>query len=243
VNAPAALHSEDRQAADPPLTATTDLTAAGPELTTGPGLTASSYLPEGLAVLASSTWPAAEHAELPAIPGFIVSSFSPLAAAVAELCLLSYFGPRPADQDQGESTAIVLASGTGDIATAAAIASAVDEGRRVPPLLFFQSNPNAVVGYIAARWGLAGPVICTNPIGDILADAMLSATLLIEDAAATAVLVILADTDRDGADRGAAMLIGPASWQLAHPASGTASGPQADAARPGQAAKAGEPQR
>ena len=31
MNAPAALHSEDRQAADPPLTATTDLTAAGPE--------------------------------------------------------------------------------------------------------------------------------------------------------------------------------------------------------------------
>jgi hypothetical protein len=169
-------------------------------------------LPDGLTVLASSAWPVTEHADLPAIPGFIASSFSPLAAAVADLCLLSYFGSRPADHDRGERTAIVLASSTGDIGTAAAIASAVDERRRVPPLLFFQSNPNAVAGYIAARWGLAGPVVCTNPAGDSLADAMISATLLIEDAAATAVLIVLADVGLDGDPHGAALLVGPASW-------------------------------
>ena len=172
-------------------------------------------VPAGLVVLARSRWPGASVEELPAIAGFITSSFSPLAATLAELCLRSYFGPRPADPARAERTAIVLASTTGDIATAAAIASAVDEGRRVPPLLFFQSNPNAVAGHIAARWGLAGPVMCTIPAGDALADAIASAALLIEDDAATAALIIVAHTGGSGDVRGVALLIGPESWPAA----------------------------
>ena len=74
----------------------------------------------------------------------------------------------------------MLASTTGDIATAVAVAQAVDQGRSVPPLLFYQSNANAVVGYVAARWGLAGPVVCTIPASDGLTDALEVATLLIE---------------------------------------------------------------
>ena len=121
-----------------------------------------------LTVLARSQWPALPRTELPGIappgiPGFIISSFSPLAAELAQRCLRQYFGDPPADAERGGRTAIVLASTTGDIATAAAIASAVDQGRAVPPLLFYQSNPNAVAGHIAARWGLAGPVVCTIP--------------------------------------------------------------------------------
>jgi hypothetical protein len=177
----------------------------------------------GLVVLARSAWPAQPPgaqppAALPAVPGFIVSSFSPLAALLAELCLLRYFGRRPADPARGRQTAVVLASTTGDVATAAAVARAVDLGRPVPPLLFYQSNPNAVVGYIAARWGLEGPVTCTIPARRGLADAMDSAALLIEDAEAEAALVILADQGRPGggggipADSGAALLIGPARW-------------------------------
>jgi hypothetical protein len=149
---------------------------------------------------------------LPAVPGFIVSSFNPLAAHLAELCLLQYFGGAPADPARGRQTAVVLASSTGDVATAVAVARAVDQGRAVSPLLFYQSNPNAVAGHIAARWGLAGPVVCTVPAGRGLADAMESAALLIEGSEADAVLVVLADQGGPDGDRGVALLVGPAGW-------------------------------
>ena len=172
-------------------------------------------------VLARSAWPAEPPTALPAVPGFVLSSFSPLAEHLAELCLTQYFGSPPADPGRGRQTAVVLASTTGDIATAAAVARAVDQGRPVPPLLFYQSNPNAVVGHIATRWGLEGPVTCTIPARRGLADAMDSATLLIESAEAEAALVILADQGRPGGDggpptgdSGTALLIGPAWWPL-----------------------------
>jgi 3-oxoacyl-(acyl-carrier-protein) synthase len=175
----------------------------------GAGLDAS-----GLTVLARARWPDAAGGSLPGIPGFFVSSFSPLVAELAERCLRRYFGGRPADPDRGERTGVLLASVSGDIATAAAIAAAVDARRRVPPLLFFQSNPNAVVGHLTARWGLTGPVVCTSPPRDALADALRGAALLIEDGDAAAVLVIVAEQrpDHGAADHGAAMLVGPGSW-------------------------------
>jgi hypothetical protein len=176
----------------------------------------------GLVVLARSAWPAQPPAALPAVPGFIVSSFNPLAAHLAELCLLQYFGGPPADPARGGQTAIVLASATGDVATAAAVARAVDQGRPVSPLLFYQSNPNAVAGHIAARWGLEGPVTCTIPARRGLADAVDSATLLIEGGEAEAALVILADQGLPGGDgaiptedSGAALFLGPAWWPSA----------------------------
>jgi Beta-ketoacyl synthase, N-terminal domain len=168
-----------------------------------------------LTLLARSEWPARPPAELPPIPGFIISSFSPLAAELARRCLRQHFGDPPADAERGRRTAIVLASTTGDIATAAAIAGAVDQGRAVPPLLFYQSNPNAVAGHIAARWGLAGPVVCTIPAAagpGALADAMDSAALLIEGAEADAALVLLADQGGPDGDSGVALLVGPAAW-------------------------------
>jgi hypothetical protein len=174
-----------------------------------------------LVVLARSTWPTRPGTELPAVPGFIVSSFSPLAAHLAELCLRQYFGSPSADPGRGRETGVVIASTTGDIANAAEVARVVDAGGPVPPLLFYQSNPNAVAGHIAARWGLEGPVVCTIPARRGLADAMDSAALLIEGEEAAAALVILANQGRPGDggempanDSGTAMLIGPAWWSL-----------------------------
>jgi hypothetical protein len=172
-------------------------------------------LPGDLVVLARTAWPAADQDPLPGLPGFIISSFSPLAAELAERCLRQFFGSPPAGPGRAEQTAIVLASTTGDIATAVAVAQAVDQGRSVPPLLFYQSNANAVAGHIAARWGLAGPVACTIPAGDGLADALEVATLLIEGGDAAAALVILADQRRQDGDTGTALLVGPASWPSA----------------------------
>jgi 3-oxoacyl-(acyl-carrier-protein) synthase len=164
-------------------------------------------------VLASARWPARPGDQLPQIAGFITSSFSPLVAELAERCLREYFGAPPADPQRAARTAILLASTSGDLVTSAAVAAAVDAGRRVPPLLFFQSNPNAVAGYVAGRWGLAGPVVCTMPAADTLADAHRSARLLLADGDADAVLLIQAEQAAgDHGDYGLAQLIGPASW-------------------------------
>lgn len=167
--------------------------------------------PPELHVLARATWRAGSRP--PAIAGFIASEFSPLAAALAQECLEGFFGAPPADPQRGAQTAIILTSSTGDLASAAAVARAVDNGQRVPPLLFFQSNPNAVAGYIAARWGLSGPVQCTVATADPLADAMSSAELLRLDQAAQAALIIVADTPASGALEGTAVLLGPDSWR------------------------------
>ena len=84
--------------------------------------------------------------------------------------------------------------------------------------MFYQSSPNAVVGHLTARWGLAGPVVCTSPAAGTLTDALQSAVLLIEDGDAAAVLVIVAEQGRAGAgagagdDHGTAMLVGPRAW-------------------------------
>jgi hypothetical protein len=136
----------------------------------------------------------------------VVSAFSPLVAAAAERCLGGHYGVPPGNPD----TAVVLASVRGDVTTADAVADALRAGTRVPPLLFFQSNPNAVVGYLTARWGLTGPVVCTSPADDPLADGLAVAELIISDRAATEVLVIAADlaADENDTDHAVAVLVG-----------------------------------
>lgn len=176
----------------------------------------------GLAVLASARWPGTRADELPAVAGFVTSGFSPLVAAVTDLCLTKYFGAPPAEPEPRytERTAVVLASSTGDLVTSAAIAEAVQAGRRVPPLLFYQSNHNAVAGYVAARWALRGPMVCTMPCGSAgtgeldraLTEGMASASLLLSDGDADAALVIAVNTYLDGTVEGRALLLGPASW-------------------------------
>ncbi|HEX4060228.1 MAG TPA: beta-ketoacyl synthase chain length factor [Streptosporangiaceae bacterium] len=168
----------------------------------------------GPVVLAQAEWPTAPGDTLPGVPGFVTSTFSPLVVEVAQRCLHAFFGPAPADPARGERTGVVLASSTGDLATAAAVAQAVGQERRVPPMLFYQSTPNAVVGYLTARWALSGPVVCTVPLGDATADARACADLLIRSGDADAVLVVVADQARapHQSDHAAALLIGPGSW-------------------------------
>jgi len=156
----------------------------------------------GLTVSSSASWPETDaDGEVTALAGFIESSFSPLLAEVAGRALRSRARP----QAPGKVTAIVMVTALGDVTTTARVAAAVDAGERVPPLLFFQSVPNAVAGYLAARWHLTGPVVCvseTNTGLDV-------AALLIDDADADEALVVrvdLAVTDGDQ-DRAAAILV------------------------------------
>jgi 3-oxoacyl-(acyl-carrier-protein) synthase len=162
----------------------------------------------GLAVHATASWPeSAMDGVPPAVAGFIVSSFSPLVAEVAERCLRRRFGAPPTAPAGEARIALVLVSDSGDVTTAVEVARAVDAGRRVGPLLFFQAVPNAVAGYVAARWALTGPVVCLSSTGDGLD----IAALLIDDGDADEVLVVLADqaTADDEGDSAAAVLVGP----------------------------------
>ncbi len=193
-------------------------------------MTTSLELPDSACLLAEAKWPGTHASELPAVAGFVTSGFSPLVAAVADLCLTGLWGEPPAFAGYGEDTAIVLTSATGDLVTTAAIGEAVAAGRRVPPLLFYQSNHNAVAGYVAARWGLRGPVVATMPgspcnpdrsgaLRQAMTEAMTSAALLLDGGDALAALVIVANCYLDGSVDGQALLLGPASWSPAGTAS------------------------
>ncbi|HEY7597670.1 MAG TPA: beta-ketoacyl synthase chain length factor [Actinophytocola sp.] len=141
-----------------------------------------------LPVLAGVEWPRDE--EPPAVPGFVVSDFSPLVSELADRCLTERHGTAPAPAEIGGRTAVVLVTASGDAQSAAHVAEAVDTGARVGPLLFFQSVPNSIAGHVATRWGLRGPVLCISPTGQPRADGMAQARLLIEDGDADEVLVV-----------------------------------------------------
>lgn len=190
----------------------------------------------GLRVLSYARWPETEGDALPQIAGFIVSSFNPLVAEVADRCLSRRTESAPANVpgEPAARTALLLTSVGGDRATARALADAVLTGRRVPPLLFFQSNPNAILGHIAARRRLTGPVVSISPrmhepweggpapaafegrqysaensAGGITADALAEADWLLRDGDADEVLLIAAEQgDGPGdSDRAEAVLV------------------------------------
>jgi 3-oxoacyl-(acyl-carrier-protein) synthase len=163
-----------------------------------------SVVATGLTVLASST----VDGEPPALAGFVVSSFSPLVAEAAERCLRAYHGEPPVEPARGARTALVIASPTGDVTSAVHVARCVDSGSRVGPLLFFQSVPNAVAGHVAARWGLAGPVVCVSPAGDPMDEGLDVAALLMDDGDAGEALVVAVEQGGAGTgDRASAVLV------------------------------------
>jgi hypothetical protein len=167
----------------------------------------------GVTVTSSASWPESDSdGEVPALAGFIDSAFSPL---VAEVVARTLRGRDPSDRASGNRdaadrvTAVVVVTALGDVTSATRVAAVVDAGRRVPPLQFFQSVPNSVVGHLAARWHLTGPVACVTGT----AAGLDMAAQLIEDADADEALVVRVDlkvTDGDR-DRAAAVLVtGPA---------------------------------
>jgi 3-oxoacyl-[acyl-carrier-protein] synthase III len=156
----------------------------------------------GLLVLSSASWPeTSADGEVPALAGFIESNFSPLLAEVAGRALRRRAQPRT----DGDITAIVMVTALGDVISATRVAAAVDAGKRVSPLLFFQSVPNAVAGYLAARWHLTGPVVCVSG----MTAGLDVAALLIDDGDAAEALVVRVDlaVTNGGRDHGAAILV------------------------------------
>jgi len=189
------------------------MTAPAPVASPGLATLNAAAVAVGLTVSSSASWPETEaDGEPPALAGFIESSFSPLIAEVAGRVLRG----RDRPLEPGTVTAIVIVTTLGDVTSATRVAATVDAGRRVPPLLFFQSVPNSVAGYVAARWHLTGPVVCITGT----AAGVEVAALLIEDADADEALVVwvdvaLSDGDRDCA--AAILVTGPASRERPGP--------------------------
>jgi hypothetical protein len=179
------------------------------EPTTTETVTNDTAVAVGLTVLAETRWPDADAAEPEPLPGFVYSSFSPLVAATAGRCLAHRYGAAPVPQGEGERVALILVSVRGDVPIARAIAQAVDSGGRMSPLLFFQSVANAVLGHIATRWGIGGPLLCISPVTDPEADALALAADVLVDGDADTALVVLAEPacTADEEDRSHALLV------------------------------------
>jgi hypothetical protein len=128
--------------------------------------------------LAEGRW---DGGEPPGVPGFVASAFNPLVVAAAERCL--------AQVETSRRTGIVIVT-DGDRASADHVREAVAEGKRVGPLFFFQSVPNSVAGWIAAKWDLRGPVVCVTDGGQDEAE------LLIDDGDAEQVLIVQVTADQ-----------------------------------------------
>lgn len=159
-----------------------------------------------LPVLIEVDWPRGEQP--PQVAGFVMSSFNPLVAELANRCLTERHGPAPAPARVGESTGIVLVTASGDAESATRVARAVDSGARVGPLLFFQSVPNSIAGHVATRWGLRGPVLCVSPLGEPRDAGLAQARLLIEDGDADEVLVVGVEQAVGRDPAGFALLVG-----------------------------------
>jgi 3-oxoacyl-(acyl-carrier-protein) synthase len=134
----------------------------------------------------------------PALPGFVGSSFSPMVAVVAERC---FEQATPLDR-----TGIVVVSHTGDLDSTLHVREAVANGKRIGPLYFFQSVPNSVAGYVAARFGLHGPVVCVSPSSDPHRAGLDEAALLLADGEADQVLIVLVEQASTG-DTAVALLV------------------------------------
>ena len=162
----------------------------------------------GLVIQAEAQWPeSALDLTPPSLPGFIVSSFSPIAAETASRCLSRRPPAVTAVTAATAVTAVLIVTDRGDRESAAHVARTVADAGLLGPLLFFQSVPNAVAGHIAARWQLTGPVVClADP-----ASALETAALLIDDRDADEVLLLRVE---QGPDRAQAVLLQAAPGDL-----------------------------
>lgn len=176
-------------------------------------------LPSTPVTLSEYRWPTGQDGQLPALAGYVLSSFSPLVAAVADGCLTEYYEQPSASAASRQRTAVLLVSRGNDVVSAEHVREKVARGRRVGPLFFFQAAPNSVVGQVTAHWGLGGPVVCISPVGDPLADGMAEAELMLADGDADEVLLILVEQGSDAAtgsaDRAHALLLAKAEACLA----------------------------
>lgn len=140
-----------------------------------------------------------DAAEPESVPGFVVSSFNPMVNAVAGACA------EELSEAERAGTALLLATVLGDIVTADTASLRLAEGHHHNPLLFYQSIPNAILGHVARRYGLAGAVTCVAGFADVVGEALEVAEIALLSSDAEQVLLVYveqASTPRTRALRG-----------------------------------------
>lgn len=141
------------------------------------------------ATTANAPWAAAP---IPQVPGFVDSHFSPLVFEVAQQCLRASAGD-PA------RTAIVLGSLFGDATTFDLTSERMVAGELRNPLLFMQTTPNAVLGYVGNEFTITGPMSSICVSGGMAGELLMTADLLMATSEVDRVLLLgveLATNDR-----------------------------------------------
>ncbi|MFI9270989.1 ketosynthase [Kitasatospora sp. NPDC052896] len=134
--------------------------------------------------------PGAAPVELPNVPGFVTSRFSPLVAAVADACLGGPQAGSGLSAARAERTAIVLATVFGDTTTLDTASRRMVEGQVHSPLLFFQSVTTSVLGHLSKRYGVTGPISCVSACAEPAPEALRLAEVMLDDDWLDQVLVI-----------------------------------------------------
>lgn len=134
--------------------------------------------PWGSGVPALIDWRAGDAASRPAplhpppVPGFIESQFNPLVNLVLREAL--------ADRDVRRGTGVLLGSVAGDTTTADVASRNLLSGRVRNPLLFYQSIPNSILGYVSRQFAITGPMACVAGAGALYPDLLEMADLWLD---------------------------------------------------------------
>jgi hypothetical protein len=134
--------------------------------------------------------PGAAPVELPPVPGFAISRFSPLVWQVVRRCLGTPGGEDDLIGKSGAGTAIVLGTIFGDTTTGDTHTRRLIAGQVHNPVLFFQSVTTSVLGYVGREYGISGPVTCLSAAVGLDEQLLTAADLLLIDDEVEQVLVV-----------------------------------------------------
>jgi hypothetical protein len=118
---------------------------------------------------------------VPPVPGFIESTFNPLVYHTVKSLLAGAAG--------AAATGVVLGSELGDTTTSDVASQNLARGRIRNPLLFYQSIPSSILGYLSRELGITGRMSCVSS-GTLLADLLEMADLMLADPRTEQVAVI-----------------------------------------------------
>lgn len=119
---------------------------------------------------------------IPKVPGFILSDFPIMVNYAVEKIKRPIFG--------GDDTALILGSFYGDVDTEDAVTRKNVENKSINPLLFAQSIPNSIFGYIAKEYNITGTMSSISNGGNLSGDLLEMATVLLNSGDANQVIII-----------------------------------------------------
>lgn len=124
----------------------------------------------------------------PGVPGFIESRFNPLVRQAVDLC---WSDAKPAGPDQfADRTGVLMLTSFGDATTTDLASKRLLEGRVRNPLLFYQSVPTSILGFITRELGITGPLTCLSVHDGNTRDAFEMAGLMLTDGTVDQLLLI-----------------------------------------------------